>query len=232
MKKGNIAIITARGGSKRIPKKNIKLFCGKPIIAYSIDAALKSELFDEVMVSTDSDEIAQIAESYGASVPFLRSAETSNDYATTSDVLIEVLNEYVKMGKEIQHACCLYPTAPFISDARLIEGYNTLMGKQADSLIPVVRFSYPPQRALCDEKGYLRFAHPEFETARSQDLEPLFHDAGQFYFFRVESFLREKSFFRGEVAYLELSEMEVQDIDNETDWKLAELKYALMNDYK
>jgi N-acylneuraminate cytidylyltransferase len=223
-----LALITARGGSKRIPRKNIKDFNGKPIIAYSIEAALGSGVFDEVMVSTDDEEIAEISRSYGAQVPFLRSEKTSNDYATTSDVINEVISEYEKRGKKFDIITCIYPTAPFITSEKLKKAVEELESSDADSLIPVVRFSYPPQRAMEIQEGRLVFRQPENLTARSQDLTPHYHDAGQFYVTRTESFLRTNSLLMGSIIPLELSELEVQDIDNEVDWKLAELKYNLM----
>lgn len=144
----NLAIITARGGSKRIPRKNIRNFLGKPIIAYSIEAALRSGAFEEVMVSTDDDEIAEISLEFGAKVPFKRSAETSNDTATTTDVIIEVLEEYKKRGMNFDYACCLYPTAPFVRPESLKEGLEAMLREGSDAAIPVVKFSYPIQRAL------------------------------------------------------------------------------------
>ena len=223
-----LALITARGGSKRIPRKNIKDFNGKPIIAYSIEAALDSGVFDEVMVSTDDEEIAEISRSYGAQVPFLRSEKTSNDFATTSDVINEVISEYEKRGQKFDIITCIYPTAPFITSEKLKKAVEDLESSDADSLIPVVRFSYPPQRAMEIQDGRLVFRQPENLTARSQDLTPHYHDAGQFYVTRTESFLRTNSLLMGSIIPLELSELEVQDIDNEVDWKLAELKYNLM----
>lgn len=224
-----IAIITARGGSKRIPKKNIKEFCGKPIIAYSIEAALKSGAFDEVMVSTDSEEIADIAREYGAEVPFMRSEATSNDFATTSDVLMEVFENYEKMGKPVSLACCIYPTAPFITDKRLKEAMDKLEAENADTVMPVVSFSFPPQRGMAIRNDKLELVQPEHIITRSQDLEPIYHDAGQFYAINVERFKESKNVFRGKVLPVVISELEVQDIDNETDWKLAEMKYRLLN---
>ncbi len=224
-----LALITARGGSKRIPRKNIKDFNGKPIIAYSIEAALGSGVFDEVMVSTDDEEIAEISRSYGAQVPFLRSEKTSNDYATTSDVINEVISEYEKRGKRFDILTCIYPTAPFITADKLKKAVEDLEKSDADTLIPVVRFSYPPQRAMEIHDGKLVFRQPENLKARSQDLTPHFHDAGQFYVTRTESFLKTNNLLMGSIIPLELSELEVQDIDNEVDWKLAELKYNLLN---
>ncbi len=226
----NILIIPARGGSKRIPKKNIKSFLGKPILAYSIEAALKSGIFDEVMVSTDSEEIAAVAREYGASVPFLRSAETANDYATTADVLFEVLEEYKKRGMEFDCLSCIYPTAPFVTAEKLKAAYEAYIGSGADSLLSVVAFSYPPQRGLIyDESGkYVTFREPEHVNTRSQDLPKMFHDSGQFYFTMVEAYYRNKSFAVGRSIPYILPETEVQDIDTEEDWKIAEIKYQAM----
>ena len=225
-----LAMITARGGSKRIPRKNIKEFNGKPIIAYSIEAALSSGVFDEVMVSTDDEEIAEITKKYGAKVPFFRSEKTANDFATTVDVIEEVLNTYKERGEEFDIFCCIYPTAPFITAKRLKDAVEELSKSDADSLIPVVRFSYPPQRAMEVHDGKLVFRQPENLSKRSQDLEPHFHDAGQFYVVRSESFFKNRGIMVGDILPMELSELEVQDIDNEVDWKLAELKYNLLNE--
>lgn len=225
-----LAMITARGGSKRIPRKNIKEFNGKPIMAYSIEAALKSGAFDEVMVSTDDQEIAEIAKKYGASVPFMRSEKTANDFATTVDVIDEVISEYHNLGKDFDLFACIYPTAPFITSDKLKEAVEKLSSSDADSLIPVVRFSYPPQRAMEIHDGRLVFRQPEYLSKRSQDLEPHYHDAGQFYVVRTESFLKNKGIMVGQILPMELSELEVQDIDNEVDWKLAEMKYKLLQD--
>lgn len=226
-----IAIITARGGSKRIPKKNIKMFCGQPIIAYSIQAALRSGLFNEVMVSTDSEEIAEIARRYGAKVPFMRSAETSNDHAITADVILEVLEQYRKQGMVFNTTVCIYPTAPFVTDMRLHEGIELLekSGDEVYEVKPVVQFSFPPQRGFVRDQGLLRMPYPENYTKRSQDLEPIYHDAGQFYCWKTDAYIQKKGIIREGIAPLVLSELEVQDIDNETDWKLAELKYQLLH---
>lgn len=221
----NIAIITARGGSKRIPRKNIKPFLGKPIIAYSIEAAVASGLFDEVMVSTDDEEIAQIAKQYGAQVPFMRSEKTSNDFATTNDVLLEVLSEYEKRGETFDVACCLYPTAPFVTAEKLRQAMEKLLASDADTLIPVVTFSYPPQRAMIIREGKLVFEYPQYMAARSQDLTPHFHDVGQFYCLKVEAYKRNRNLLQGDIIPFEVSELEVQDIDNQTDWEIAEIKY-------
>ena len=185
----SIAIITARGGSKRIPKKNIKKFCGKPIIVYSINAAIQSNIFDEVMVSTDSEEIAEIARAYGASVPFKRSEKTSNDYATTKDVLLEVLSEYEKLGRTFDDMTCIYPTAPFITSQKLKDANLLFKETKCSLLIPVVQFSYPPQRAYIINEGKLQFKWEEYRYTRSQDLDPFYHDAGQFYCYNIKDYL-------------------------------------------
>lgn len=225
-KKNSIAIIPARGGSKRIPRKNIKSFLGKPIIAYSIEAALDSGLFDEVMVSTDDDEIAEIAQQYRAKVPFMRSKQNANDYAGTADVLFEVLEQYKKMNFAFDKACCIYPTAPFLSIKKLKEAEALLEEQNYDCVFPIVHFSYPIQRALKKENsGKITMFQPENIEKRSQDLESAYHDAGQFYFFRVKALFEKKQLWTDNTGAIILSEAEVQDIDSETDWKIAELKF-------
>lgn len=221
-----IAIITARGGSKRIPKKNIKDFCGKPIIAYSIEAAISSELFDEVMVSTDSEEIAETAKKYGASVPFMRSAETSNDYATTNDVLIEVFNEYKKRGQEFDIAVCIYPTAPFVTADKLRRAIDMVEKDGADAVTPVVQFSFPPQRAFIIRDNALEYQYPENASVRSQDLEPIYHDCGQFYVMKPKNVM--DGIIIKKTTPIVMPESEVQDIDTVEDWKIAEMKYQIM----
>lgn len=227
-----IAIITARGGSKRIPRKNIKEFCGKPILAYSIEAALSSGIFDTVMVSTDDEEIAEAAKRYGAVVPFYRSERTANDFATTNDVLLEVLEEYEKRGERFELACCIYPTAPFVTAQKLKAAVEQLTASDADTLIPVVSFSYPPQRAMIVKEGRLIFEYPQYLDSRSQDLEPHYHDVGQFYVFRTAAFEKNRKLMLGNILPMVIPELEVQDIDNESDWKIAEIKYQAMEQKK
>ncbi len=227
-KSGKIAVIPARGGSKRIPRKNIKEFCGRPILSYSIEAANKSGLFDEVMVSTDDEEIAESAKKFGAAVPFFRSAETASDYATTTDVLLEVLEACRKQGRTFSVLCYIYPTAPFVTAERLRQANALLENRGADAVLPVVPFSYPPLRGLTIQESRLQMKWPENTFARSQDLEPLYHDSGQFCFIRTAALLGEKNIFCKNMVPLILSDLEVQDIDNETDWELAELKYGLL----
>ena len=223
----HLAIITARGGSKRIPKKNIKIFCGKPIIAYSIEAAISAGIFDEVMVSTDSNEIADVAKLYGAAVPFLRSEKTSNDYATTADVIDEVLKEYQKIGKQFDYFTCIYPTAPFLTAEKLVSAVRLL--DESDAVISVVRFSFPPQRAFVVRNGNIKFQYPQFERARSQDLEPIYHDCGQFYMCDSKLFLEKHSLILPRTKPYELPDEEVQDIDTISDWEIAEAKYTVLH---
>lgn len=225
-----LAMITARGGSKRIPRKNIKEFCGKPIIAYSIQAALASGAFDKVMVSTDDEEIATIAKQFGAEVPFYRSEKTSNDFATTADVILEVIEEYENRGEHFDMVCCIYPTAPFLTSERLSESVAKLENSDADTLLPVVAFSYPVQRALIVRDGRLVFEYPQYMDSRSQDLEKHFHDVGQFYVLKTEAFKENKKLMLGNILPYEISEMEVQDIDNQTDWEIAEMKYRILKE--
>jgi N-acylneuraminate cytidylyltransferase len=225
----SLAIITARGGSKRIPHKNIREFCGKPIIAYSIEAAKNSGLFDEIMVSTDDIQIARIAEEYGATVPFMRSAKTSDDYATTRDVLLEVLEEYQKRGQNFDILCCIYPTAPFVTDSKLRAALESLLSSGSDMLIPMTRFSFPPQRGYVMRNGKIVPMYPEMMPLRSQDLEPMYHDVGQFYFYKTDAFLNKTKL---DVCMLEVSDLESQDIDNLEDWEIAQMKYAVMMNTK
>lgn len=226
-----VAIIPARGGSKRIPRKNIKNFLGKPIIAYSIEAALNSQLFDEVIVSTDDKEIKVIAESFGANVPFLRSKKNSDDYATTVDVLLEVHKNLIIADKKYDFGTCIYPTAPFVNVKILKESIQLLENDDTcDCVLPVVPFSYPIQRALSkDANGNIFMANSKNIFTRSQDLEKMFHDAGQFYSFDWRRLLERKSLLTDSTKGIEVSELQVQDIDTEIDWQLAELKYELQS---
>lgn len=224
----NLCIIPARGGSKRIPRKNIKDFLGKPIIAYSIEAALNSELFDEVMVSTDDDEIAEIAIKYGAKVPFMRSKENADDVATTYEVIEEVIQCYIDQGRNFENVCCIYPCAPFVSIEKLEEAHKKL--DQFNAVFPIVQYGFPIQRALKkDGNDKIDFIQPEFALSRSQDLNVSFHDAGQFYWLNIKKMFENKSIMSDNTGSVVLSEMEVQDIDNEIDWHLAELKFKVNN---
>ena len=223
----NLAIIPARGGSKRIPRKNIKDFLGKPIIAYSIEVALKSKLFEEVIVSTDDEEIASIAIQYGAKVPFMRSKKCSDDFATTMDVMNEVYED--KFNKNFDYICCIYATAPFIKVEHLKEGYNQIVINNFDSVYPIVQFNYPVWRGVkINEEGYTEMVWPEYLNSRSQDLVKIYHDAGQWYWYNSKKV--KDSLFTKNTSSIILSE--VQDIDTMSDWNLAEIKYELLQNSK
>lgn len=220
-----LAIIPARGGSKRIPRKNIRELLGKPIIAYSIEAAVNSELFQDIMVSTEDMEIAEVARKYGADIPFLRSEKNADDFAITAEVLSEVLGDYKIRGKVFDYICCIYPTALFVTALKLKETYNIMIEKEADGVIPVVKFGYPIQRALrINLENKLEYIWPENIDKRSQDLGDAYHDAGQFYWIKVASLIKNKSLITSYSLPIIFPAMEVQDIDNEEDWKLAEIK--------
>lgn len=225
-----LAIIPARGGSKRIPKKNIKEFLGKPIIAYAIETAINSKLFDEVMVSTDDHEIAKIALNYGAKVPFLRSEKNANDSAPTIDVIKEVILYYEKLGRKFEDASCIYPCTPLLSKERLLESFYLLENNNLDCVFPIIKYGFPIQRAIrINNKGLVEMFQPEHLITRSQDLENSFHDAGQFYSFNVNNLISKQKLLTDLTGHIEVSEMEAQDIDNLVDWKLAELKYRIIN---
>lgn len=223
-----IAIIPARGGSKRIPRKNIKEFCGKPILAYSIEAALKTKLFDEVMVSTDDSEIAEIAKTYGASVPFLRSKETANDFAILKDVLNEVLSEYMKLGKEFNEVCCILPTAPLVESDDISKSHEILEKENCVSVVPVVKYSYTIFRSLKIENGKLAMNWPENFSKRSQDLPEVYHDAGLFYWYSKKYFEEKIAGFGENACPYIMDEEKVQDIDTLDDWRMAEMKFNLI----
>ena len=223
----SVAIITARGGSKRIPRKNIKPFMGKPMVCYAIEAALGSRLFDEVMVSTDDDEIAEIARNAGANIPFRRSEATANDFATTRDVLLEVLGEYEKRGQLFEWFSCIYPCVPFLTSELLVAAKDKFSSSGADALMPVVRYSFPIQRAVKENRdGFLEYREPENAPKRSQDLEHMYHDVGMFYFYKAREFVSGANL---RIAPFVMPEERIQDIDTLEDWQLAEMKYRLLN---
>ncbi len=225
-----VAIITARGGSKRIPGKNSREFMGKPMLCYAVEAALSSGIFREVMVSTEDEKIAALARQAGAAVPFMRSERTAGDFATTDDVLMEVLETYEGRGEVFDYMACIYPTAPFVTAGKLREAMELLIEKDASGVMPVVRFSFPPQRGMAVRDGRLVYCYPENAAKRSQDLEPMYHDSGQFYCYHVKRYMA----CRGDLpeGYLPVfvPETQVQDIDNPSDWALAEMKYRMMRD--
>lgn len=224
----NLCIIPARGGSKRIPRKNIKDFLGKPIIAYSIAAAQKSGLFQEIMVSTDDEEIAAIARQYGAKVPFMRSAANADDHATTMAVIQEVVEKYQQLGRHFDYICCIYPTAPLMRPVHLKQGLLQLTTTTVDTVFPVAAFSYPVWRGLkknIDGKAEMLF--PEYANTRSQDLPKIYHDAGQWYWLKLSAL--STSIFHN-ASFIELDEVSVQDIDDLADWRIAEYKFRMGQD--
>lgn len=220
-----LAVIPARGGSKRIPGKNIRPFCGKPIMAYSIEAARSSGLFESVMVSTDDDSVAAVAKEWGADVPFKRSAETSDDRATLAEALVEVISSYEDSGTRFDALCCVLSTAPFVGAADIRRAYQLFETGGYASVFPVVGFGYPIQRALRLAEGRVAMFWPEHRDSRSQDLEPAFHDAGAFYWIRTVPFMSSRTIFMENSGAYEIDEESAQDIDNEQDWKSAEIKF-------
>ncbi|MCL4112359.1 UNVERIFIED_CONTAM: hypothetical protein GTU68_039650 [Idotea baltica] len=221
-----ICIIPARGGSKRIPQKNIKNFLGKPIIAYSIEAAVTSRIFDEVMVSTEDEEIATIAKEFGAEVPFMRSVENANDTATTIEVILEVLSTYKRREQLFDFGCCLYPTAPFVNCNLLQSTFQLLRDNNYDSCFPILKYSSPIQRSLkMTNENKVEMFYPEHLNSRSQDLEAAYHDAGQYYWFKTNAIEEKKNLWTNNSGYTLLSELDAHDIDNPEDWKVAEFKY-------
>jgi len=225
MKSKSIAIIPARGGSKRIPRKNVKSFLGKPIIQYSIETAINSKCFDHILVSTDDPEISKLSKQLGAEVPFLRSKKNSSDSAMLDHVVEEVLT---KLDKQFSFLCCILPTAPFITDTVIKETREMISSNSVDTVVPVVKFSFPIQRAFHIRNNLLEMIHPENYHVRSQDLEPTYHDSGQFYWKSTKHFNKSKSLFSGKIKPYFLNEMVAQDIDTLEDWEIAEFKYKLM----
>jgi pseudaminic acid cytidylyltransferase len=222
-----LAIIPARGGSKRIPRKNVRAFRGKPIIAWSIDVARRSGLFDIVMVSTDDDEISQVARDAGAETPFQRTAEASSDVASTAAVLEEVLASYEAAGQAFDTACCLYATAPLAVAEDLERGYRLLVDGPHDVVLPVTAFDYPIWRSLArDPDGSLKPNFPEHIPARSQDLPTAYHDAGQWYWFKTAPFRAHRALLGPQSGSVIIPSSRVQDIDTEEDWALAEMKHT------
>jgi len=221
-----LAVIPARGGSKRIPRKNIRDFCGKPIIAYSIEAALASNLFDHVIVSTDDDEIAAIAREFGAETPFIRPAEIADDYTGTNAVVKHAIQWYEKKSQSISLTCCIYATAPFVSPEYLKEGYERLIKSDKSFAFSVTSFAFPIQRAIrINTMGEVEAFWPEYVNDRSQDLEEAYHDAGQFYWGRAEAFLFDTAAYSSASVPIYLPRYLVQDIDTFEDWEMAEYMY-------
>jgi len=226
----NLAVIPARGGSKRIPRKNIKEFLGKPIIVYSIEAAQKSELFDEIMVSTDDAEIAEVALKYGASIPFIRPKELADDYTGTADVSRHAIKYLENKGKEYDFVCTIYATAPLIKKEYLIEGFKRLSRSNAIFAFSATSMPFPIQRTFkINKNGRCEMFWPENFNKRSQDLDEAFQDAGQFYWEKVK-YVSEENYFGKDSIPIIIPRYLVQDIDTLEDWKRAELLYKIFND--
>ena len=220
-----LAVIPARGGSKRIPRKNIKEFHGKPMIAWSIQAALNSSCIDEVWVSTDDEEIAAIAQTYGAKVPFIRPAHLSDDFSTTADVMQHAIQEYQIQYQQLpDYVCCLYATAPFVQQQDLLKGFERIQSQDLDYVFSATNYSFPIQRAIkLDTDGKVSMFTPEHFNTRSQDLEEAWHDAGQFYWGKTSAWLRKSMIFSTNSSIVSLPQFKVQDIDTPQDWQRAEL---------
>lgn len=226
----NIAIIPARGGSKRIPRKNIKEFSGKPMISWSIEAAKKSKLFDHIIVSTDDDEVAEIATTWGAEVPFIRPKELSDDYVGTTPVITHAVNSAIEKGWDLSAVCCIYATAPLIQSSDIKIGLELLESGDFDYAIAATNFNSPIFRGFREcSKGGVEMVFPEHYMTRSQDLEVVFHDAGQFYWGRPDAWLHEKKGLGKKTALVKIPSWRVQDIDNEDDWKRAETIASLIS---
>lgn len=224
-----LAIIPARGGSKRIPRKNIKLFCEKPMIAWSIEAALQSGCFDQVIVSTDDEEIADVARRYGATVPFVRPAELSDDHTGTIPVIRHAIEWVNAQGQSVEQACCLYATAPFVSPEDIRRGFDTLLETGSDYAFSVTSYAFPIQRAIrLNAEGRVEMFNPEHFNTRSQDLEEAFHDAGQFYWGKADAWLQGRMIFSPASVPVALPRHRVQDIDTPEDWVRAEWLFKAM----
>jgi len=225
----NIAIIPARGGSKRIPQKNIKFFHGKPIIAYSIEAAKQSRCFDRIIVSTDDQEIAGIARSYGAEVPFLRPANIADDHATTMEVIQHAIKYFAEQGYEPALVCCIYATAPFLLPEHLQQALVELHNSAAEYAFSVTSFPFPIQRAIkLTDKGRVEMFYDEYANIRSQDLTEAYHDAGQFYWGKANAFIQGKAIFAPHSKAIVLPRTRAQDIDTLEDWALAEALFSVL----
>jgi N-acylneuraminate cytidylyltransferase len=225
----NLAVIPARGGSKRIPRKNIKPFCGKPMIAWSIEAAQKSNCFERIIVSTDDDEIATVALNYGSEVPFMRPASLADDNAATTSVIHHAVEWLVEHGEKPEHVCCLYATAPFVRPQDLERGLEMLQTQECDYAFSVTSFAFPIQRAIrITQRQRIEMFQPKHFMTRSQDLEESYHDAGQFYWGRTQAWLDEKPLFSNHSAPLILPRHRVQDIDTPEDWQRAEWLFRAM----
>jgi pseudaminic acid cytidylyltransferase len=224
-----IAVIPARGGSRRIPRKNIRMFCGKPIIAYSISAAQQTGLFDQVVVSTDDEEIATVAREFGATTPFIRPKEIADDFTGTNTVVKHAVAWFNAQSNDVTHACCLYATAPLVQANFITEGYEALSRSDAAFAFSVTSYAFPIQRAVrITPDGRVDAIYPEHRMTRSQDLEHAYHDAGQFYWGTARAFLEDMPLFAPHSIGVILPRHLVQDIDTLEDWEQAELMYRFL----
>jgi N-acylneuraminate cytidylyltransferase len=229
----NLCVIPARGGSKRIHRKNIKQFCGKPLIVWSIEKAIESGCFDKIIVSTDDIEIANIAKNYGAEVPFIRPKELSDDYTSTNEVISHAIKFQIKNSKRPSIVCCIYPTAPFVQTKDLKHGLEILKTNGVDYVFSVTTFAYPIQRSFRMTKDQkIEMFWPEFLYSRSQDLEEAWHDAGQFYWGITDSWLENKPIISKNAKPIHLPRYRVQDIDTYEDWERAEWMFKVINKQK
>jgi len=228
----NIAVIPARGGSKRIPRKNIKNFCDRPMISYAISAAIESTIFDHIVVSTDDAEIAQVAESFGAETPFLRPMELANDYTATAPVVAHAIEMCRKRGWVVENVCCIYPCVPFIHAIDIGEALKTLRDSDADYCFPVAHYPSPIQRAFkLLQNGGIQLLYPDFELTRTQDLDVAYFDAGQFYWGEADAWLRNPRIHSNSVGYV-VPNWRVVDIDTIEDWTRAEILAAAITRIK
>jgi len=226
-----IAVIPARGGSKRIPRKNIKLFCGKPMIAWAIEAAKASRCFDDIIVSTDDDEIAAVAKAYGVTVPFKRPDKLSDDHTGTIPVIKHAVEWYHEYVKPVDYACCIYATAPFLQPGDITQGLTSVQNNDIDYAFSVTSYAFPIQRALrLSEGGSVSMFQPQHFNSRSQDLEEAWHDAGQFYWGRADAWISEKPLFSERSAAIALPRHRVQDIDTPEDWTRAEWLFKALQE--
>lgn len=225
----NVALIPARGGSKRIPRKNLKPFCGQPMIAWPIAAARQAGCFDRILVSTDDDEIAAVATGLGAEVPFRRPAALADNHATTGAVMAHAAQWLREHAPATANLCCIYATAPFLQPEDLVQGLRMLQDRQCDYVFSAARYAFPIQRALrITASGAVEMFHPEHRLTRSQDLEPAYHDAGQFYWGRIDAWLQQRPVFSAASAALVLPSHRVQDIDTPEDWERAEVMFQVL----
>lgn len=223
-----IAVIPARGGSKRIPRKNIKQFCGKPIIAWPIIAAIESGLFDHIIVSTDDDEIVDIAKACGVEIPFIRPSDLADDYTSTVPVIAHAIKKCIDLGWVIEHVCCIYPCTPFIDKNDFVLSYELAVKRDSDFVYPVTEYAHPIQRAMRQlPTGKMQFFNPQYELTRTQDLEKSYHDAGQFYWGKTSAWLEQKNM-HTEGLGMPIPNWRVIDIDTMDDWRRAELIFKTL----